>query len=90
MDELNSRATTKLLREEIGFIFQGFNLVPSLTAADNVALAAQYAGKSKTRGSQAGRPGRAGHGWDGPTAPPTAPTSSPGGSSNEWPSPGRW
>ena len=47
VDELNSRATTRLLREEIGFIFQGFNLVPSLTAADNVALAAQYAGKSK-------------------------------------------
>ena len=47
VDNLNSGATTKLLREEIGFIFQGFNLVPSLSAADNVALAAQYAGKSR-------------------------------------------
>jgi putative ABC transport system ATP-binding protein len=47
VDELNSGAATKVLREEIGFIFQGFHLVPTLTAADNVALAAQYAGKSK-------------------------------------------
>ena len=29
VDDLSTRATTKLLREEIGFIFQGFNLVPS-------------------------------------------------------------
>jgi putative ABC transport system ATP-binding protein len=47
VDNLNSGATTRLLREEIGFIFQGFNLVPSISAADNVALAAQYAGKSR-------------------------------------------
>ncbi len=47
VDELSSRATTKLLREEIGFIFQGFNLVPTLSAVDNVALAAQYAGKNR-------------------------------------------
>ena len=53
VDDLSSRATTKLLREEIGFIFQGFNLVPSLTAVDNVALAAQYAGKSRREAQQA-------------------------------------
>jgi putative ABC transport system ATP-binding protein len=47
VDDMSTRATTKLLREEIGFIFQGFNLVPTLTAVDNVALAAQYAGKSR-------------------------------------------
>jgi putative ABC transport system ATP-binding protein len=47
VDNLNSGATTKLLRGEIGFIFQGFNLVSSISAADNVALAAQYAGKSR-------------------------------------------
>jgi putative ABC transport system ATP-binding protein len=47
VDDLSTRATTKLLREEIGFIFQGFNLVSSMTALDNVALASQYAGKSR-------------------------------------------
>lgn len=47
VDNLGSGATTRVLREEIGFIFQGFNLVSSLSAVDNVALAAQYAGKSR-------------------------------------------
>jgi putative ABC transport system ATP-binding protein len=47
VDDLSTRATTKLLREEIGFIFQGFNLVSSMTALENVALASQYAGKSR-------------------------------------------
>jgi putative ABC transport system ATP-binding protein len=47
VDDLSTRATTKLLREEIGFIFQGFNLVSTMTALDNVAIAAQYAGKSR-------------------------------------------
>jgi len=31
---------------EMGFVFQSFNLVPVLTAAENVALAAEYAGAS--------------------------------------------
>jgi putative ABC transport system ATP-binding protein len=47
VDDLSSSATTGLLRDEIGFIFQGFNLVSSLSAVDNVALAAQYAGKKR-------------------------------------------
>jgi putative ABC transport system ATP-binding protein len=29
---------------EMGFVFQSFNLVPTLTALENVALAAEYAG----------------------------------------------
>jgi putative ABC transport system ATP-binding protein len=47
VDNLGAGATTKLLREEIGFIFQGFNLVSTVSALDNVAIAAQYAGKSR-------------------------------------------
>ncbi|MCL5736503.1 MAG: ABC transporter ATP-binding protein [Actinobacteria bacterium] len=47
VDNLGGGAITKLLREEIGFIFQGFNLVPTMSAIDNVAIAAQYAGKSR-------------------------------------------
>ena len=55
VDDLSTRATTKLLREEIGFIFQGFNLVSSMTALDNVALASQYAGKSRREAQKMAR-----------------------------------
>jgi len=55
VDDLSTRATTKLLREEIGFIFQGFNLVSTMTALDNVALAAQYAGKSRKESQKMAR-----------------------------------
>jgi len=55
VDDLSTRATTKLLREEIGFIFQGFNLVSSMTALDNVALASQYAGKSRREAQKLAR-----------------------------------
>jgi putative ABC transport system ATP-binding protein len=55
VDNLSTRATTKLLREEIGFIFQGFNLVTTMTALDNVALAAQYAGKSRKESQKVAR-----------------------------------
>jgi putative ABC transport system ATP-binding protein len=38
----------RLLRElSRGFVFQSFNLVPTLTAEENVALAAEYAGTSR-------------------------------------------
>ena len=46
-DNLRGNALTKLRGTEIGFIFQGFNLVPTMTAAENVALAAEYAGMPK-------------------------------------------
>ncbi len=40
-----SRADLKRLRaQRIGFIFQGFNLIPSLDALENVLLPARYAG----------------------------------------------
>ena len=55
VDDLSTRATTKVLREEIGFIFQGFNLVSSMTALDNVALASQYAGKSRREAQKLAR-----------------------------------
>jgi putative ABC transport system ATP-binding protein len=55
IDNLGAGATTKLLREEIGFIFQGFNLVSSMTAVENVAMAAQYAGKSRREAQKAAR-----------------------------------
>jgi len=55
IDKLSAGATTALLRAEIGFIFQGFNLISSMTAVENVALAAQYAGKSRREAQKAAR-----------------------------------
>jgi putative ABC transport system ATP-binding protein len=40
---LSERALTRLRRERIGFIFQHFGLVPTLTVAENVALPAVLA-----------------------------------------------
>src|SRR5687767_16016390 len=41
---LDDTALTKLRREHIGFIFQFFNLLPMLTAAENIALPLRLAG----------------------------------------------
>ena len=42
---LGERALAKLRGDRIGFIFQSFNLIPVLTAVENVELAMQLAGK---------------------------------------------
>ena len=39
----DDRALTAYRREHVGFVFQFYNLVPSLTARENVALAAEIA-----------------------------------------------
>jgi len=40
---LSERALTRLRRERVGFVFQHFGLVPTLTVAENVALPAVFA-----------------------------------------------
>ena len=42
---LDDRELTRLRRDRIGFIFQAFNLVPTLTAAENIALPSRLAGR---------------------------------------------
>lgn len=42
---LNDNALTKLRRDRIGFVFQAFNLVPTLTAEQNIVLPLDLAGK---------------------------------------------
>ncbi|WP_430786151.1 ABC transporter ATP-binding protein [Actinoplanes sp. G11-F43] len=43
--DLGETALTRLRRDRIGFVFQEFNLVSSLTAAQNVALPVRLAGR---------------------------------------------
>ena len=42
---LNDKALTELRRDEIGFVFQSFNLVPTLTARENILLPLAIAGR---------------------------------------------
>jgi putative ABC transport system ATP-binding protein len=42
---MNQRQLTKLRRTQLGFIFQSFNLVPTLTAAENITLPLDIARK---------------------------------------------
>ncbi len=45
LSALDERQRTLLRRERIGFVFQSFNLVPALTAAENIALPLTLAGR---------------------------------------------
>ncbi len=49
------RERTRMRAETMGFVFQTFNLVPTLTAIENVALAAEYAGRSRSQVRSAAR-----------------------------------
>ena len=48
--KLNDTDLTKLRREHIGFIFQFFNLLPMLTARENIVLPLELAGTKPDRG----------------------------------------
>src|SRR5215208_5447331 len=47
--KLNDAQLTKLRREHIGFVFQFFNLLPMLTAKDNILLPLSIAGEKPDR-----------------------------------------
>ncbi|MDN4173873.1 ABC transporter ATP-binding protein [Nocardioides sp. SOB77] len=42
---MGDKALTRLRRDEIGFVFQSFNLVPTLTAGENIVLPLSIAGR---------------------------------------------
>lgn len=59
---LGETALTRLRRDRVGFIFQSFNLMPSLTAAQNVELPLRL---RRPQGRSTGHPGGTGHGGPG-------------------------
>jgi putative ABC transport system ATP-binding protein len=52
---LSDRDRTRMRARSMGFVFQSFNLVPTLTAEENVALAGEYAGVGRGRARAAAR-----------------------------------
>jgi putative ABC transport system ATP-binding protein len=51
---LSDNARTRIRARRMGFVFQDFNLVPTLTALENVTLACTYAGIGGKQAKQAG------------------------------------
>jgi putative ABC transport system ATP-binding protein len=49
LSDLNDKKLTELRRDQIGFIFQSFNLIPTLTAEENIRLPLDLAGRSGDR-----------------------------------------
>jgi putative ABC transport system ATP-binding protein len=45
LGDLDDRQVTRLRRDRVGFIFQSFNLLPTLTAAENITLPVALAGR---------------------------------------------
>jgi putative ABC transport system ATP-binding protein len=45
LEQLSERRLTVLRRERVGFVFQSFNLLPSLTVAQNIALPLRLDGR---------------------------------------------
>ena len=87
LSRLKDKELTRLRRDQVGFVFQSFNLVPTLTAEENILLPLSIAGRKPdaewydtvidTVGLA--RPARA-----------TGPTSCPAASSSGSRWPGRW
>jgi putative ABC transport system ATP-binding protein len=50
LSTLSERALTRLRRDRVGFVFQAFNLVPTLTALENITLPISLAGRRVDRG----------------------------------------
>ena len=50
---LSDGRRTRMRAEAMGFVFQSYNLVPTLTAAENVSLAGEYAGVPRRRATAA-------------------------------------
>jgi putative ABC transport system ATP-binding protein len=49
LSQLGSRERTLLRRDHIGFVFQFFNLIPTLSVLENVLLPAELSGRDESR-----------------------------------------
>lgn len=57
VSDLDEEGRTRFRRETVGFIFQFFNLIPTLTALENVQLIAELAGAEERSGEMLERVG---------------------------------
>jgi ABC-type lipoprotein export system ATPase subunit len=80
VDELSERALAYFRRDEIGFVFQAFQLMDELTAQENVELPALPPVIRRTRLVRA--PLRSSNGSTSPIAPGTFPRCCPGASAS--------
>ena len=80
---------TNYRRRDIGFVFQQFNLIPNLSAVDNVMLPMEFAGVRKAARAERARQLLEQVQLD-PDKHGGASTGSPAASSSGWRSPGRW
>jgi len=55
LDQMDENALALFRRRTMGFVFQSFNLVPSMTALDNVAFPMQFAGAASAQRSEKAR-----------------------------------
>ena len=49
LDEMDENALALFRRKTMGFVFQSFNLIPSMSALENVAFPMQFAGVNSTQ-----------------------------------------
>jgi putative ABC transport system ATP-binding protein len=49
VDTLSDRGLTRLRREQVGFVFQQYNLLPTLTAEENITLPLAISGRKPNR-----------------------------------------
>ena len=55
LDEMDENALALFRRRTMGFVFQSFNLIPSMTAQENVAFPMQFAGITSAQRNQQAR-----------------------------------
>ena len=55
LDEMDENALALFRRRTVGFVFQSFNLIPSMTALENVAFPMQFAGITPGQRNQRAR-----------------------------------